>query len=140
MQVPTKTIQEIAETLETGLKCFINIETHEIVTLPDEDRFSDIDAEIWQDDIDKVNTNPEKYKEIEGMTSKESYRVMEDFIDSVDDKALKSKLIQAMEGYKPFANFKLQIDRSGPYREKWFAFRKNKITEWVIDQLIAEMS
>jgi len=135
MQISKEILQEIADHLDTGFRCFLNTETHEIVTYPDEDRFFDMDIKIWKEEIKKVKKAKKKYIEIESMPSSESFKVMEDFIDSIDDKSLKSKLFQAVEGHKPFANFKFQIDKSGPFREQWFAFKNNKMIEWVKDQL-----
>ena len=135
MQVSNEKLKEIADNLDTGFRCYFNIETQEIVTFPDEDRFPDMDTEDWKDDMKKVKKNRKKFKEIESMDSSESFKIMEDFIDSIDDETLKSRLTQAIEGYKPFANFQFQIDRSGPFREMWFAFKANKMIEWVNDQL-----
>lgn len=139
MQLSKEKIKEIADNLETGFRCFLNIETHEIVTLPDENKHPDMETEAWKEDMEKVENDPAQYKEIESMSSSDSYQVMEDFIDSINDESMKSKLTQAIEGHKPFANFKFQIDRSGPFREMWFAFRTQKTIEWVKGQFNADM-
>ena len=47
----------------------------------------------------------------------------------------KRRLLQAIEGTKPFAKFKHQIENSGPERELWFAFRRKKNIEWIQEQL-----
>lgn len=139
MQLSKETIKEIADNLELGLRCFVNIETHEVVAMPDENKYADMETEAWKEDMEKVENDPEQYKEIESMRSSDSYQVMEDFVETIDDAFLKGRLIQAIEGHKPFANFKLQIDRSGPYREKWFAFRTQRTIDWVKDQFNADM-
>ena len=140
MKVSKEVIREIIDELDTGFKCFINIETHEVVSFPDEDRFSDMDPDDWQEFIDKVENNREKYKEIEGPTSRESFSIMEAFVDYIDSKSLKIRLLQALEGRKPFANFKLQIDNSGTYREIWFEFKRNWMNEFVSEKLHNEIS
>ena len=85
MQVSKEVINEIIGELELGLKCFIHIDTQEIVSFPDEDRFSDMEPEYWQEVIDKVENNLQKYKEIEGPTSRESFSIMENFVDFIDN-------------------------------------------------------
>lgn len=135
MQVSREIINEIIDEIDTGFRCFINIETLEVVSFPDEDKFGDMDPYDWQEYIDKVENNRERYKEIEGPKSKESFSIMEDFVDYIDSKSLKMRLLQALEGRKPFANFKLQIDNSGSYRDIWFEFKKNWMYEFVLEKL-----
>ena len=135
MEVSKEILNDIADSLEAGFKCYIHKETHEVITFPDEDRFTDMDQEPWQDDIDKVFDNHEKYIEIENMNSSESFRVMEDFVHSMENNSMKIRLLQAIEGLKPFGNFKHQIENSGDYRELWFTFRRNKNIDWVQNQL-----
>ena len=61
-------------------------------------------------------------------------------VDYIDSKSLKIRLLQALEGRKPFANFKLQIDNSGTYREIWFEFKRNWMNEFVSEKLHNEIS
>ena len=69
------------------------------------------------------------------MTSSDSFSVMEVFADSLENNTTKLRLQTALQGQKPFANFKLQIDSSGDYRNLWFEFRREKNIEWVANQL-----
>jgi hypothetical protein len=109
------------------------------VTIPDEDRHQGIDIEAWQEDIDKVFNNHEKYIGIENMDSSESFRLMEEFVNSLGNNIIKTRLLQALEGRKPFANFGYQIDNLGNCRELWFAFRRNKTIKWVQNQLLIDL-
>ena len=71
----------------------------------------------------------------EKMDSRESYRVMENFVDLVEDTELKNKLDLGLSLSKPFRNFKDIIDSESEYREKWFQFKKQKYIEYVIEQI-----
>ena len=135
MEVPKEILNEIADSLDAGFKCFIHRDTFEVVTYLDPDRYPDMDPKDWKEEISKVKKNKKKFMEIESMESSDSFRVMEEFADTVNDNTIKIRLITALEGHKPFANFKIQIDNSGPYRELWFAFRTEKNIEWVQNQL-----
>lgn len=135
MKVSREVLNDIADSLESGFKCYVHKETLEVVTFLDEEQYPDIDPEDWQEDIDKVFDNREKYIEIENMDSSESFRVMEDFVFSLETNSIKVRLLQAIEGRKPFANFKRQIDDSGEYREQWFAFRRDRNIDWVQNQI-----
>ena len=69
------------------------------------------------------------------MDSHDSFKVMERFADSVSDDSLREKLLIALQRPKPFANFKFEINNSGPYRQMWFDFQQEQQVEWVKDQL-----
>ncbi len=135
MEISRKILNDIADSMEAGFKCYIHKETLEVITIPDEDRFVNMDTEAWQEDIDKVFDNRKQYLEIENMNSTECFRVMEDFVDSLPTNSTKIRLLTTLEGLKPFANFKHQIENSGDDRELWFAFRRNKNIDWVQNQL-----
>ena len=135
MKIPKEKLNEIADEMESGFKCFIHRDTLEIVTYPDEDRFMEIDQKEWKEEINKVKKNKKKFVEIDKMDSRESFEVMAEFAESLEECATKIRLITALEGHKPFANFNHQIHNSGEYREQWFAFRREKTLEWIERQL-----
>jgi hypothetical protein len=138
MEVPREILNDIADSLEAGFKCFIHRETFEVVTYLDPDRYPDVDPNDWKEEINKVKKNKKKFIEIEDMDSRESFRVMAEFAESLEHNTTKIKLLTALEGHKPFANFKHQIEHSGEYRELWFAFRTEKNIEWIQNQLHME--
>lgn len=126
MKVSREILNDIADSLECGFRCFIHKSTLEVVTFLDEDHYPDMDFEAWQEDIDRVFNNRQKYIEIDKMDSTEEFRMIEEFVHSLENNPVKTRLLQAIEGRKPFANFKHQIHNSGDYREAWFAFRRKK--------------
>ena len=140
MNVPFEILNKIADNMEAGDKCFIHKKTLELITYPDDyllDMYSEDDEEIlpWKEVIEKVSSDPDSYIEIEKMYSSRSYEVMEEFIDSLENSYEKIRLMKAIIGKKPFANFKFQIDNCGVEREMWFKFRREKNIEWVRKQL-----
>jgi Uncharacterised protein family (UPF0158) len=124
-------INELADNLDCGLRCFVHKTRKTIVTTNN----SDSDSELWDEVNDEIETNSESYVEIEKMDSHESFRLMERFIDTVDNSQLRNKLEEALRRPRPFANFKFDIDHSGPYRQKWFDFKRQQMIEWVRGQL-----
>ena len=133
-RVPKSILNDIADSMEASMKCFIHKTTFEVVTIPDEDRFPEMDLEDWEEDIDKVFGNSD-YIEIEAMDSSDSFKIMEDFTLSLPECATKIRLITALEGHKPFGNFNHQIHNAGKERDQWFQFRRERGIEWVKDQL-----
>jgi hypothetical protein len=128
-------IKEIAEELDCGMKCYINKETGEIKTVLNFESWQTDDKEPWEDVLNDLDENWDKYFEIERMESPESFEVMAGFAESVDSRELRDALIGALNKKHPFQNFKWVVDNSGPYRQKWFHFKNRRLIEWVNDQL-----
>ena len=135
MEVPKEILNDIADSMEAGFKCFIHRETFEVVSYLNPDQYPEMDPKDWKDEIDKVRKNKKKFIEVEAMTSSDSFRVMEEFADSLENNATRVRLLTALQGRKPFANFKHQIENSGDFRNLWFEFRREKNIEWVANQL-----
>lgn len=136
MKLTDEQIKEIAEEVDCGLRCFYNLKTGKILSCPDFDgQWYGDDTELWQDTLDELENNSENYFEFEGMQSYESYEVMADFAETVDDEELQEKLFRALNNRKPFQNFKWEVDNSGEYRQKWFDFKNAKMIEFVKKQI-----
>ena len=127
-------IKEIAEQLDCGMRCYINKETGAIQTTPDFDNWY-TDDEPWADILNELEENWDKYVEIERMESNDSFDLMADFAESVDSRELRDRLINALNKKHPFRNFKWVVDNSGPYRQRWFDFKNQRLIDWVKDQL-----
>src|SRR5690606_21705920 len=126
-------INELADYLDCGLKCFVHRGNRTIVTTPDSDD-PESDSKL-SDDYKEIEKNFASYVEIEKMNSNESFRLMTNFIETVKDERLRDKLGLALNKPRPFRNFKFEVDNSGPYRQKWFDFKKQQLIEWVRGQL-----
>lgn len=138
MKLTEKKIEEIAENLECGMRCFYNLRNGEIRTLLNFESWIGADEEPWQEESREIEENRTDYYEFEGMDSHDSFRIMADFAESVDDTGLRKKLIQALNRRKPFQNFKSQIDYSEEYRQQWFDFKKMRYIQWVEEQFASE--
>ncbi|MBM4356498.1 MAG: hypothetical protein FJ096_00150 [Deltaproteobacteria bacterium] len=67
------------------------------------------------------------YLRVEPVSSREQYRWMERYIPMVEDKELQEKLARAIDGKGAFRRFKDVLMTYGPDREKWFAFRSERL-------------
>jgi hypothetical protein len=92
----------------------------------DETAESEID---WDDE-----ENCERYELIPTISTFESFRLMEQFVDSVDDDRKRNMLFQALRKSKPFRRFKDTLLELG-IRDEWFAleyqYGKEQIEEWL---------
>jgi hypothetical protein len=129
-------IKEIADNLDSGLKCYYNKITHELKEILDFDANPGADEEPWQEMIDEIEENYSDYVVFEQMGSRESFNVMEDFIEEVDNIEFKKRLSWALSRSHPFRNFKDEIDYQGEYRERWFKFKTGKYIEYVEKQIL----
>lgn len=69
------------------------------------------------------------------MDSRESFTVMAEFVDTVEDEKLREKLDLGLSLSRPFRNFKDIIDGEPKYRKKWFEFKSARYIEYVKEQL-----
>jgi hypothetical protein len=67
------------------------------------------------------------YLRIEPVSSREQYRWMERFIPMVDDVGLRAQLSQAIDGKGAFRRFKDVLIAFTAERERWFAFRSERL-------------
>jgi len=135
MKLSEKQIEEIADNLDSGMRCFYNLQSGEIKTILNFDNWIVADEEPWEEESKEIDENWGDYIEFIGFESYESFKIMADFAESVEDKRLHNILINALNRGKPFQNFKLQIDNSGEYRQQWFDFKKMRYIQWIKEQI-----
>ena len=135
MKITSEKINEIAQELEAGMKVYLNRETLEIKPILDWEDISD--NEIWEEEVEDILNEWSNYLVISKMESREAFRVMEEFADSVDDEVFREGLIKILNRKSPFANFKAEVE-SSPYRQNWFDFRLKKYEDYVKEHLEIE--
>ncbi|SDH10681.1 MULTISPECIES: UPF0158 family protein [Winogradskyella] len=132
----SKIIKEIAQELDCGNNCYYNSKTDEIIAIPNFSNFPDEDEfrECFKADLKAVQKNKTHLIKIEVLESFESFKIMEQFIEQIDDVVFKTKLKTILENKNPFKNFKNSIDNSG-FRQDWFDFKKLELEKIVETQL-----
>lgn len=71
--------------------------------------------------------NDSRYLRIDPVSSREQYRWMERFIATVDDEDLRRRLNIAIDGKGAFRRFKDALMSHPVDRERWFAFRSDRL-------------
>src|SRR5262249_14937188 len=74
----------------------------------------------------RIASDP-NYMRVEPVSSREQYRWMERFIPMVEDPDLRDRLTTAIDGKGAFRRFKDVLMSYGPERERWFAFRSERL-------------
>lgn len=124
-------IAEIADHNDCGMNAYIHRKTLKLIFIP-KDSFYILDDfdDAYEADKIEVEKHLDLYFKIEPPSSSESYNIMVDFIESLDQTKLKNDLTFAINKKRPFANFKHIIDRSDK-REDWFEFKNQKLVHRV---------
>lgn len=135
MKLTEKQIEEIADNLDCGMRCFYNLKTGEIKTILNFDSWIEADEVAWEEESKEIDENWGDYFEFVGFESHESFQIMADFAESLDNSSLQNKLISALNKRKPFQNFKWQIDNSGEFRQQWFDYKKMRYIQWIKKQM-----
>jgi hypothetical protein len=129
-------VREIAQELDCGNECYYNMKTSEIIAIPHFSQISDEEEfkEIFREHLEKINQKKENFIKIEILESFESFKIMERFIQQLNDQNLKLELQDVLQQKKPFQNFKHKIDQSN-FRQSWFDFKQNELEKIVENQL-----
>ncbi len=133
-----KAVSNIADSLLAGFICYFNPDTLEVEDvsqglIEDAHEFEMMTGFI-ADEMNIKHDNWEKCIEIEPMESHDSFKVMEYYVDNVDNQNLQNKLFNALNRRKPFANFKYLVENSD-YRQEWFDFRQKQWEMYVWDKI-----
>jgi hypothetical protein len=110
------------------------IKDNSLLFVPDPDRFEEIEEDAWKKAYKELKKNGRQYQEIFGMDSQEMFAIMENFANTVTDRSLRSSLILALSGKKPFRAFNALIHPSAA-REAWFCFRDQSCLAFITAQL-----
>ncbi len=97
---------------------YLHLDTGEVLRVVDGIADPEMHARIASD---------ASYMRIDPVSSREQYRWMERFIPMVDEPELKERLAQAIDGKGAFRRFKDVLMAHAPERERWFAFRSERL-------------
>ena len=93
MKLTQSQIREIAQDLQAGMKVFINRANLEIKAILDWDQMSG-DTEFWDEELQLIEKEWTDYIIIEKMDSTEAFKIMENFINEINDKKLRDDLMK----------------------------------------------
>ena len=138
-----KAVNEIAQGLEAGFLCILNMDTLEVEDLPHGMLMDPEEYELTTgfrfEEADFKYPSWKNTLTFEPLESHDSFKIMQKFTERMEDKKLQAKLIHALNNRKPFANFKYHIDNS-EYRQEWFDFRKRCLEIHVKELLSMELN
>jgi hypothetical protein len=77
----------------------------------------------------------ERYLQVPASDSRQGFEDMQDFAETVRDRALRPRLETALRGRGPFRAFKNTLSGFPKDRERWFAFQNERIRRRALDWL-----
>jgi len=106
-------LEEVAEILGNGYKCYLNLDTHEVSSA------EDVSLEIRQ------SGNFREYVPLEG---EEMFRIMQAYCSDVNDFEKQSELMECLIYEQPFQNFKRKV-YALHIADEWLVYRKEAIVK-----------
>jgi hypothetical protein len=139
ISVSDKIIKEIAERLDCGMKCYLNLSSSAIIAVINDEDLIDVENETPDNEIKQIRENPSNYIEFNQMNSRDSFNVMMDFAMEISDNGFQSELIKSLNSSSPFRSFKSKLESSDTYRQKWFDYKGNRYHDYVKMQIPNEL-
>ena len=112
-------LEDIADKLEETMECweqYLNTVTGEFVALSD-GSYVETDEEL----AEEIDCSDD-YVRLPNQHEIREYKIMESFADATPDAGKREKLFRALNGRKPFRNFKDTLNYTG-LDEAYYAFR-----------------
>jgi hypothetical protein len=139
ISISDEIIEEIAERLDCGMKCYLDLSSAAIIAVINDEDLIDADTETPDNEIKQIRESPSNYIEFHQMNSRESFNVMMDFAMEISDNRFQTQLIKSLNSSSPFRSFKSKLESSGSYRQKWFDYKRNRYHDYVKMQIPNEL-
>ena len=119
---------------------FLDLENGNVVSLLRDDTEEEFeegpaDSDGYNQEI--VENNPDRFVFIIPISSRESFKIMEDFAETILNDLIKNTLRSALSKRKPFRNFKDELNHLPEIQTEWYAYHEiemEKIAhEWLKD-------
>ena len=134
IEIETMWLFEAFEDHSGTVHFYLDKQTGEIVRISEMSETQEEQQEIY----DRIESEPDRWVDIEPLPSRDAFGVMEDFVAGLPDGEDKRTLERALSYKKPFSNFKQALSDMPDIRKQWFVFHDNHTREtaeaWLKDQ------
>lgn len=111
------------------LATFVDLQTGDLVRLFDPAVTGRHNTNVWS----RIDKEPERYAEIPRYTRQ--FRLMQDFVDLVDDDDLARLLDTALTGNEAFRKFEVLLAAWPKEQSRWVTFRHQTLVRWAVSWL-----
>jgi hypothetical protein len=134
VRVDVEELRFAMEDASSEQRYFLDTETGEVILVSEYD--DDEESTQRLESIDEAE--PGRYLQVPRAESRDGYEDMQEFIDTVSDKALQQLLEVAIRGKGAFRRFKDVLARDPAEQQRWFAFQMERldtrVREWLADE------
>lgn len=103
---------------------YLDLETGQVVTIVDSRPEDEEKRQL-------IRRSEGRFVHLDPASSREQYRWMERFVSSVEDGALKDRLVLAIDGKGAFRRFKDVLLSYPVERDRWFTYRSNLLRIYI---------
>ena len=115
------------------VRCFLSIDDGRVLKLPPGDPL-----------LATVRSETQRYFLVDAIPSRIQYQWLDDFIRSIEEEPIRSRMEAAINGKGAFRRFKDILLTMPEERRRWFEYRdqmmRQRIVEWVREQGIAPLN
>jgi len=129
IRIDWSALEEAFENHDPSVRAFLDRTSGALVRL---------NAESDVAERQRILSAAETFVVVEPVASREQYRMMERFIETVVHEPLKQKLSDSIVGKGAFRRFKDVVARYPTERKRWFAFRDVLLHQHILDWLSTE--
>lgn len=141
MNLSDETIDAIVGDLECGFICYIHKKKDKYF------KILDVDFDEYYDATDEDLTKTKEYKKlkkkghkyiaIKPSNSNEGYKIMSNFVDTLQDEHAHTKFSEILNRRHPFSNFKNNLAIYG-LLDNWYAFKTSQLRVYLIEKIEME--
>jgi hypothetical protein len=140
LKIDSENLINALEDHSDSFNYFLDFENGNVVSLfknyfKEEIEEGPVDLDGYNHEI--VENNPDRFIFINPIDSRESFKIMEDFVSTILNDLIKNTLSLALSKRKPFRNFKDELNHLPEIQKEWYKYHEiemEKIAyEWLED-------
>lgn len=126
---------DIIDLLDEGEIVYLHRKTYELLSYPDPQRWGETEyIDLIEEVKARAAAEPDMFVALDPPDPRDSFRIMEDFVFTVDDEQLRSRLLEALDSKKPFRYFRTAVEDSA-MKDAWYDFKDARMKAWVLEML-----
>jgi len=115
---------------------YLDVQTGRIVDVTNRESMYYLASDEEDPDEDagrEIEENPERYKAIPSIESRDDYDLMCRFADTIDEDDIRDKLAIALNGRGAFSRFRDVVFSYPDLKEQWFSLRRQALLDMALD-------
>ncbi len=126
-------ITEIAENLDAGLHCYVDLNEWTVESIPDPNRHSRDDERWTAEDEGPIETPQDNRRLLilRGVPKMENQQIMQRFIPTIDSRTVQDQLRAATKKKRAYKKFKDVLYKFPTVQQDWFDFNISALSDYI---------